>query len=196
MEFSLSELNDLIYCVCYASSNKAELLNTSDANKLWARLSEEINMRCKQQEEAAIPAMTEKEALKTVYQIIELRNELEDLQRYNARHKANPADAEEIAILRKEIAGKSKSLRYYITGRRFGHTDWDDSVETMMACGLSENQANFIKFAEYSGQTITAYSGRAMYGECCPAVVDDYFDFKGDMLTDNMGLQTVFYARS
>jgi hypothetical protein len=46
MELSLNELNELIYCVGTAV-NKGELVNKKVANRLWAKLSDELERRMK-----------------------------------------------------------------------------------------------------------------------------------------------------
>jgi hypothetical protein len=45
MEFTLLELNELIYCVGTAS-RYGNLVNNKVANELWHRLSEELELRC------------------------------------------------------------------------------------------------------------------------------------------------------
>jgi hypothetical protein len=45
MEFTLLELNELIYCVGTAS-RYGNLVNNKVANELWHRLSEELERRC------------------------------------------------------------------------------------------------------------------------------------------------------
>jgi len=47
MEFTLLELNELIYCVGTAS-RYGNLVNKKVANELWAKLSEELDNRCKE----------------------------------------------------------------------------------------------------------------------------------------------------
>jgi hypothetical protein len=46
MEFSLIELNELIYCVG-TTLKKGELVDKKVANRLWARLSDELESRMK-----------------------------------------------------------------------------------------------------------------------------------------------------
>lgn len=46
MEFSLIELNELIYAVGSAS-RYGNLVNKKVANRLWARLNDELDRRCK-----------------------------------------------------------------------------------------------------------------------------------------------------
>jgi hypothetical protein len=45
MEFTLLELNELIYCVGTATKT-GTMVNKKVANKLWARLSDELERRC------------------------------------------------------------------------------------------------------------------------------------------------------
>ena len=45
MEFTLLELNELIYCVGTATKT-GTMVNKRVANKLWARLSDELERRC------------------------------------------------------------------------------------------------------------------------------------------------------
>lgn len=63
---------------------------------------------------------------------------------------------------------------------------------------LSTNQRIFVHDAEQCGLDIDyGYSGKHMYGQCCPAVyVDNYHELKtGSMVcVDNMGLGFVVYA--
>jgi len=67
---------------------------------------------------------------------------------------------------------------------------------------LSENQQIFVDDAECHGLEVDySYSGRGMYGKCCPAVRVDYRDEFDEECTeaafsvDNMGLGWVVYAR-
>jgi hypothetical protein len=64
---------------------------------------------------------------------------------------------------------------------------------------LSENQQLFVEDAEAQGHEVDyAYSGRGMYGRCCPAVTVDRagtFGTKAETLSDSMGLGFVVYAR-
>jgi hypothetical protein len=46
MEFSLLELNELIYCVGTATKT-GELVNRKVANELWAKLSDELERKAK-----------------------------------------------------------------------------------------------------------------------------------------------------
>jgi hypothetical protein len=46
MELSLLELNELIYCVGTALKN-GELVDKKVANRLWARLTDELERKCK-----------------------------------------------------------------------------------------------------------------------------------------------------
>ena len=46
MEFSLIELNELIYCVGTAT-RYGNLVDKKVANRLWVRLSDELDRRCK-----------------------------------------------------------------------------------------------------------------------------------------------------
>jgi hypothetical protein len=63
---------------------------------------------------------------------------------------------------------------------------------------LSDNQKKFVKDAERQGFEVDyGYSGRGMYGECCPSVdVEDVGDFatKAAKNWDNMGRGFVVYA--
>ena len=63
---------------------------------------------------------------------------------------------------------------------------------------LSANQKKFVKDAEAQDHEVDyTYSGRNMYGRCCPAVhVDGVGDFgtKADTKSDNMGRGFVVYA--
>jgi len=45
MELSLLELNELIYCVGTATKT-GSMVNKKVANKLWAKLSDELDRRC------------------------------------------------------------------------------------------------------------------------------------------------------
>jgi hypothetical protein len=45
MEFTLLELNELIYCVGTATKT-GTMVNKKVANKLWARLTDELERRC------------------------------------------------------------------------------------------------------------------------------------------------------
>ena len=45
MEFTLLELNELIYCVGTATKT-GTMVNKKVANKLWAKLSDELDRRC------------------------------------------------------------------------------------------------------------------------------------------------------
>jgi len=45
MEFSLMELNELIYCVGTALKT-GSMVNKKVANKLWAKLTDELECRC------------------------------------------------------------------------------------------------------------------------------------------------------
>jgi hypothetical protein len=45
MDFTLLELNELIYCLGTASKNDTQV-NRKVANKLWAQLSDELDRRC------------------------------------------------------------------------------------------------------------------------------------------------------
>jgi hypothetical protein len=47
MELSLLELNELIYCVGTATKT-GSMVNKKVANKLWAKLSDELDRRCKE----------------------------------------------------------------------------------------------------------------------------------------------------
>ena len=128
--------------------------------------------------------MNPKEALKNLFEIWDLEEQV----RYEE-------EREERIALRKEIVEIQKNLSEFLAQE--GHyegADWDDSVATMVACGLSPNQANFILKARDLDMEVISYSGRGMYGDRCPAVVGDHFDFEG-VFTDNMGLELVFYAR-
>jgi len=46
MNFTLLELNELIYCVGTATKT-GSMVNKKVANKLWAKLSDELDRRCK-----------------------------------------------------------------------------------------------------------------------------------------------------
>ena len=128
--------------------------------------------------------MKKSEALELIWEILELKDSL------NYEN-----DREERKEIRKMISKSNNDLRNFLAENNFEDADWNDSKETMIACGLSDNQAEFIMVAESQGMDIISYSGRGMYGDYCPAVVGDRFNFSGKMLTDSMGLETVFYAR-
>ena len=129
--------------------------------------------------------MNPKEALKNLFEILDLEEQI----RYEE-------EREERIALRKEIVEIQKNLSEFLASKGYEGADWDDSVTTMVACGLSPNQANFILRAQNLNMEVISYSGRGMYGDRCPAVVGDHFGFEGLMYTDNMGLDLVFYAKN
>jgi hypothetical protein len=62
---------------------------------------------------------------------------------------------------------------------------------------LSENQKKFVRDAKAQGMEVDySYSGRAMYGKCCPAVRCRIGEFgtKAIVATDSMGMGVVIYA--
>lgn len=65
---------------------------------------------------------------------------------------------------------------------------------------LSANQKKFVDDAETQGVEVDyTYSGRGMFGKCCPGVrLDDVggFGTKAHTSSDSMGLGFVVYARS
>lgn len=67
---------------------------------------------------------------------------------------------------------------------------------------LTGNQHRFVVEAEEQGLEVDyTYSGRGMFGRCCPSVriSDDELTsvgFSADVCRDNMGLGWVIYARS
>ena len=66
---------------------------------------------------------------------------------------------------------------------------------------LSDNQRQFVEDAKRYGYTVDfGYSGRGMYGKCCPSITvrrGDYrFRTEAGACQDSMGFDTVVYARS
>jgi hypothetical protein len=65
---------------------------------------------------------------------------------------------------------------------------------------LSDKQKKFVKKVEKLGYEVDyGYSGRGMYGKCCPAVrvqyVSDVPNAERDYNTDQMGKSYVVYCR-
>jgi len=66
---------------------------------------------------------------------------------------------------------------------------------------LSDNQKQFTEDAEEQGFEVDyGYSGRGMYGKCCPSVRvrrdDPRFVSRSNYYEDQLGLGTVCYARN
>jgi len=103
---------------------------------------------------------------------------------------AESNDREERVELKKELSEIKKEISKFLPEG----VDWD-SRKGLSLLGLSDNQIRFIMAAWERDFIVYPYSGRGMYGECCPAVTSDNLPFKANVLTDNMGLSYVFYAR-
>lgn len=77
--------------------------------------------------------------------------------------------------------------------------DNDDDIRTDKPdYELSANQRKFVRDAEMQDFEVDySYSGRFMYGRCCPSVRIRHigeFGTKAKVATDNMGLGYVIYA--
>lgn len=78
----------------------------------------------------------------------------------------------------------------------------DDVENEINLCeySLSDNQVQFVMDVLGNSLEIDyGYSGRGMFGRCCPCVVIDgygeQFSTTADTRQDNLGLQKVIYAR-
>jgi len=84
---------------------------------------------------------------------------------------------------------KAKMIEFGLTG--------GEDVESLV---YSPNQLQFIEDAEQgTGDLYFGYSGRGMYGDCCPALYcDDHNDITttARTQTDSMGRGIVIYAQS
>ena len=103
---------------------------------------------------------------------------------------AESNDREERIELKKELS----EIKNEISKLLPEGVDWD-SRKGLSLLGLSDNQIRFVMAAWDNDLLVYSYSGRGMYGERCPAVTSDNLPFNANVLTDNMGLSYVFYAR-
>jgi hypothetical protein len=80
-----------------------------------------------------------------------------------------------------------------------GEDDEDEDWSAYCDYELSDNQKQFVRDAEEQGLEINwDYSGRGMFGKCCPAVMVDglgEFHTTANYESDSMGLGFVIYAR-
>lgn len=72
-------------------------------------------------------------------------------------------------------------------------------LDTIMEAAYSPNQLQFIADAKACGLEVDhSYSGRGMYGDCCPAVRVEYMSeltTTANWTHDNMGRGWVMYAQ-